>query len=223
MADEDQVTFSGELTPEELTDFKSRARLRTFPRGTALFNEGETSDRVVLLHEGQVKVSFFTDDGKEIVLGLRGPGEILGEFSALDGEPRSATITALEPVEAFVIGVEEFKSFILTRPRVALLLLQTLSRKLRDSDLKRIEFGAFDTVGRVARRLLELSERFGEATDEGIRVALPLSQQDLAGWIGSSREAVSKALQSLRDRGVIETHRKGITILKLEALEKRAT
>ena len=219
----DEAKFKDELTSEELTDFKARSRLRTYPKGAALFNEGEISDRVVLIDAGQVKVSFFTDDGKEIVLGLRGPGELLGEFSALDGEPRSATITALEPVEAFVIGVEDFKGFIMSRPRVALLLLQTLSAKLRDSDLKRIEFGAFDTVGRVASRLLELSDRFGEKTDEGIKVSFPLSQQDLAGWIGSSREAVTKALQSLRDRGLIETHRKGITILELEKLRRRAT
>ena len=216
------MTFRDELTSEELSDFRARSRLRAFPKGAALFNEGETSDRVVLLGSGQVKVSFFTDDGKEIVLGLRGPGELLGEFSALDGEPRSATITALEPVDAQVISVEEFKDFIMSRPRVALLLLQTLSAKLRDADLKRIEFGAFDTVGRVARRLLELSERFGEQTDDGIKVSFPLSQQDLAGWIGASREAVTKALQSLRDRGLIETHRKGITILELEGLRRRA-
>ncbi len=223
MADAHENAFRDDLTPEELSDFKKRARVRQFARGAALFNEGEMSDRVILLSQGQVKISFFTDEGKEIVLGLRGPGELLGEFSALDGEPRSATVTALEPVEALVIGVDDFKSFIVNRPRVALLLLQSLSRKLRDADLKRIEFGAFDTVGRVARRLIELSQRFGEPTKEGTHIALPLSQQDLAGWIGSSREAVSKALQSLRGRGLIETHRKGITILEPEALKRRAT
>lgn len=222
MAAAEEKGFVTELTSDELSDFKSRARRRQFPRGSALFNEGERSDRVMGLEQGHVKISFFTDEGREIVLGVRGPGDVLGEFSALDGQPLSATVTAIEPVEALVISVDSFKSFIMSNPRVALVLLQSLSRKLRDADEKRVEFGALDTVGRVARRLLELSERFGEASDGGIRISLPLSQQDLAGWTGSSREAVSKALQSLRARKLIETHRKGITIHDVEALQRRA-
>jgi CRP/FNR family cyclic AMP-dependent transcriptional regulator len=176
----------------------------------------------VIVTEGQVKVSFFTDDGREILLGVRGPGELLGEMSAIDGEPRSATATALEPAEALVMTAEDFKSFITDNPRVGLLLLQMLSRRLRDADRKRIEFGAFDTIGRVARRLVELADDYGEATDDGVRISLPLTQQDLAGWTGSSREAVSKALQTLRGRGWIATHRKGITVLDLEAVRRRA-
>jgi CRP-like cAMP-binding protein len=117
---------------------------------------------------------------------------------------------------------DDFKTFLSDNPRVGLLLLQMLSRRLRDADRKRIEFGAFDTIGRVARRLVELADDYGEATDEGVRISLPLTQQDLAGWTGSSREAVSKALQTLRSRGWIATHRKGITVLDLEAVRRRA-
>jgi CRP/FNR family cyclic AMP-dependent transcriptional regulator len=214
--------FLGELTPDETRAVKDRSRSRRYPKGSTLFNEGESSDRVVIVTEGQVKVSFFTDDGREILLGVRGPGELLGEMSAIDGEPRSATATALEPAEALVMTAEDFKSFITDNPRVGLLLLQMLSRRLRDADRKRIEFGAFDTIGRVARRLVELADDYGEATDDGVRISLPLTQQDLAGWTGSSREAVSKALQTLRGRGWIATHRKGITVLDLEAVRRRA-
>jgi len=214
--------FLGELTPDETSALKDKSRPRRYPKGSTLFNEGESSDRVVIVTEGQVKVSFFTDDGREILLGVRGPGELLGEMSAIDGEPRSATATALEPAEALVMTAEDFKSFITDNPRVGLLLLQMLSRRLRDADRKRIEFGAFDTIGRVARRLVELADDYGEATDDGVRISLPLTQQDLAGWTGSSREAVSKALQTLRGRGWIATHRKGITVLDLEAVRRRA-
>jgi len=102
------------------------------------------------------------------------------------------------------------------------MLLQVLSRKLRDADRKRIEFGAYDTVGRVCKRLVELAERFGEERGASVRIALPLSQQELAGWTGSSREAVSKALHQLRARGYIETARRGITVLDLAAIRRRA-
>jgi CRP-like cAMP-binding protein len=101
--------------------------------------------------------------------------------------------------------------------------MRMLVTRLRDADSKRVEFTAFDTVGRVARRLVELAERFGTASDDRVEIALALSQEELAGWTGSSREAVSKALQSLRGRGWIETKRRGITILDLDALRKRST
>jgi CRP-like cAMP-binding protein len=105
---------------------------------------------------------------------------------------------------------------------VSFLLMRELTRRLRDADRKRIEFGAYDTTGRVAARLVELAERFGERTEEGLRISLPLSQDELAGWTGSSREAVTKALRTLREEGWIQTGRLHVVIHDLEALRDRA-
>lgn len=215
--------FLEKLEPGELKDLKELARPRKWPRGTTLFNEGESSDRVVVITEGRIKVSYFTEDGKEVVLAVRGPGDILGELSAFDDEPRSATATALESVETLIVTADQFKDFLAQHGRVALEMLRDLTGKLRDADRKRVEFSAFDTVGRVARRVVELAEKYGRSTDEGLRIELPLSQEELAGWTGSSREAVAKALQTLRSRGLVETHRKAMTVLDLEGLKKRAT
>lgn len=215
--------FMASLSREELDDLKGRGRTRTWPRGANLFVEGDRSEHVALITSGRVKVSYYTEDGREIVLALREPGDLLGEQSAMDGGPVGASASALESVQALVIQADDFKAFLEAHPRVALLLLKMLSLRLRDADRKRIEFGAFDSVGRVARRLVELAERFGETSQEGIRITAPLSQQELAAWTGSSREAVSKALQALRERGWIETHRRGITVVDLDALSRRAT
>lgn len=211
------------LAAGDLAALESWGRTRRFGRGATLFNEGEDAERVLIVRSGRVKVSSYTADGKEIVLAIRGPGELLGELSAIDGEPRSASASALEAVEVLSVPAEDFRAFLGTRARVAVALLQILSRKLRDADRKRIEFGVYDTVGRVARRLVELAERYGEKAGQGLRITLPLSQQELAGWTGSSREAVSKALHQLRARGYIETARRGITVLDPEALRRRAT
>lgn len=217
--------FLAELSIKELDALRARGWRRRFQRGATLFNEGESSEQIVAVVSGRVKISHFTNDGREVVLAIRGAGELLGDMSWVDREPRSATGIALDPVEALIVTVDDFTDFIASTPRVALLLLQNLTRRLRDADRKRIEFAAYDTVGRVARRLLELGERFGEPepTGGGVRITLPLSQQELAGWIGSSREAVSKALQMLRKRGLIETHRRGISVLDADGLAKRAT
>lgn len=197
--------------------FAAGARTKR-PRGTILFAEGDSSDRVVVLLGGRVKVACSSMDGHETVLAIRGEGDVLGELSALDGLPRSATATALEPVEILAVPVARFRRFLESHPRASFVLLQALSRRLRDADRKRLEFGAFDATVRVAARLVELAERYGRDADGVVHLRLPISQQELASWIGASREAVSKALGVLRRRGWIETSRLAVLVRDLEAL-----
>jgi CRP-like cAMP-binding protein len=161
-----------------------------------------------------------SDDGEELLLALRGPGDLLGELSAIDGEPRSATVSALEPLEVLLVDAGEFTAFLRANPSVMFDLLRLLTGRLRDADRKRVEFGSFDTLGRVASRLLELVETYGEPSSRGVRIAIPLTQLELAGWIGASREAVSKALRVLRSTGLIETRRGSIVVLDREALRR---
>jgi CRP-like cAMP-binding protein len=214
--------FGAALTAPELEDLLSRGVRRPFRRGAFIMTEGEASDHVVVLLVGRAKVSSYTADGKEVVLAVRGPGELIGELSALDEGARSATVSALEPIEALIIPSERFVAFLEDHVRLAILMLQTTIRRLRDSDRKRVEFGAYDTPGRVARRLLELVDRYGEGDGSAMRIDLSLTQDELAGWTGSSREAVSKALREFRDRGWIETGRRSIKVLDVAALRARS-
>jgi len=115
-----------------------------------------------------------------------------------------------------------FRSFLEEHAAVCLALLRVVSLRLRDADAKRIEFARFDTMGRIAVRLIELSERFGREQDDGVRITLPLSQEDLAGLTGSSLRSVSRALEEMRSLRWIETGRRDIRILDRAALERRA-
>lgn len=186
-----------------------------------LFVEGEQSDHVMVLTSGRVKVCFADRSGRETVLAVRGPGDLLGDLSAIDGEPRSAAVFALEPVEVVVIAAGRFRELLGSRPRLALAVLELVVTRLRDADRKRIEFGAYDSAGRVARRLVELAQRFGEEAGGGVRITLRLTQDELAGWTGASREAVAKALAAFRARGWVETGRRQVVIRDLEALTRR--
>ncbi|WP_433081523.1 Crp/Fnr family transcriptional regulator [Dactylosporangium sp. CA-052675] len=177
---------------------------------------------MVILHSGCVKVSSDVASGTEVVLAVRGPGALLGELSAIDGGPLSATVTALEPVSALSVPSPDFERYLLGHARVSFLLMRELTRRLRDADRKRIEFGAYDTTGRVAARLVELVERFGEPTPEGLRISPPLSPDELAGWAGSSREAVPKALRTLREEGLAQTGGLRLIVHDLDALSDRA-
>jgi CRP/FNR family cyclic AMP-dependent transcriptional regulator len=215
--------FLAKLSTDAATALFERGRERTYDAGATIFHEGEATDRVVVLLSGRAKIATVTEDGKEVMLGVRDPGDLLGEFSAIDGQPTSANVIAMERVTALVLDTGSFRTWLTEHPATALLLLQMVLARLRDADRKRVEFSAYDTVGRVARRLFELAERFGRQTPAGVEISLPLTQDELAAWTGASRVGVSQALKSLRDRGWVETKRRSITILDVAALEKRAT
>lgn len=210
------------LTPEEQTDFNRRSVRRKWRRGEVLCREGDATEWVAVIEAGRLKASSHTANGDEVVLAIRGPRALLGELAAVDAQPRSATLVALEPVTARVMAPAEFQSYLAAHGRVALHLMRLLAERLRDADRKRIEFGTQDTTGRVAARLVELAERFGVPTAGGTEIALPLSQDELAGWVGSSREAVSKSLRALRAAGWIRTGRLAVTVLDLESLRRRS-
>ncbi len=190
-------------------------------RGQALFTEGDLADRVFIIEHGWVMISSIAPGGREIVLGIRGPGDVIGDLSVLDGAPRSATAVAIGDVEATVSPGSALMRA-LTDAATAMELLRILAVRLRDADRKRLEFAALDTLGRVAWRLQELGERFGEETPEGVEVELPVSQEQLASWCGASREATVKALAALRSLGCIATGRRSVVIRDAEALRRHA-
>jgi CRP-like cAMP-binding protein len=200
---------------------RAEGRPVRFRRGQALFTEGDLADRVFVIERGWVMITSVAPGGREIVLGLRGPGEIIGDLSALDGEPRSATAIAAGEVEATVASGSVLIRA-LSDASAAVELLRVLAIRLRDADRKRLEFAALDTLGRVAWRLHELSERFGKDTADGIEVELPLSQEQLASWCGASREATVKALAALRTLGCISTSRRSVLIRDPQALRRHA-
>jgi CRP-like cAMP-binding protein len=127
-----------------------------------------------LIERGWILITSIAAGGREIVLGLRGPGDVIGDRSVLDGAPRSATALAVGEVQA-TVAPSSALTRALSDAGTAMDLLRVLASRLRDADRKRLEFAALDTLGRVAWRLQELSERFGEQTAEGIEVQLPLS------------------------------------------------
>jgi len=195
---------------------------RRFATGAIVFGEGDVSKRVILVVSGHLKVSCCSDNGHEVVLGYCERGDVLGEFAAVDGEPHPATVTAVEPTQALVMPADRFASIVEGRPDAAMALLRSVIGRLRNADRKRLEFASLDATGRVARRLIELAEHYGEPTDEGVRITLPITQQELAGWVGTSREAVSKSMHRLRERSLIDIHRRSVTVLDLEGLRMRA-
>jgi CRP-like cAMP-binding protein len=169
---------------------------------------------VLLVDEGRVKITMTTPDGREVMVGILGPGEVVGELSTLDGEPRSAAAIALVDVQATVIRGTAYRAWLMERPDVLLDQLVMVVGRLRDSDALRVELSSYDVDRRVARRLDELARDHGRPLEDGtIRITVPLSQEELGAWVGASREAVARALGRMREAGIVETTRKGYLIL----------
>lgn len=214
--------FWDQLTEPEAAALAQAGRRRDFRRGSVLLREAQVSGWVAVLRSGRVKVSVDTANGTEVVLAVRGPGALIGELSAIGRGPHGATVTALENVSALVVPVAAFEAYLQAHGRVAFQLMRTLVGRLNDADRKRIEFGAHGTTGRVAARLVEMVERFGQPAPDGVKIALPFTQDELAGWTGASREAVSKALGVLRSAGEIHTGRMSVVVRDVDALRRRA-
>lgn len=216
-------TFLALLSDDDRDSLLALGGSRRFVRGERLMHEGEPGDRVLFLLEGHVKASCTDSRGNEMVLSFRGPGDILGELTFSHSEPRSSSVIAIEPVEARSASAPEFRGYLERTPTAALTLIDVISRRFRDANVARRQFGDLDTVGRLAARLIELCERYGDPTEAGIRIRLPVTQEDLGSWTASSRAAVAGALRTMRELGWIETERRRITVLDLDPLIARST
>jgi CRP-like cAMP-binding protein len=189
-------------------------RKKTFERGATLLREGDQGDDFAILLSGRVKLIARAASGRSVLVGLRGPGALLGELGAIDGKPRAADVVALESGEAAVGSLAYLSRYLKERPSAMAVVTATLVERLRESDRGRVELAAHDALGRVALRLLELSDNYGraEGSGTGVRIQVPISQDELADWTGMSRQAVARALSTLRVEGHVSTHRMGMSV-----------
>ena len=217
-----RLSFRALLNDHDRARLDGLGRRAHFPAGTVLMHEGLHGEGVLVLLGGVVKATCVTGTGREVVLAFRGPGELIGDLAIIDGRPHSSTVVAVEPVEALLIPAADFRAFVDQSPGAAVALIRMIVDRFRDTDRKIVEFSASDALGRVASRLVELTETYGEPADRGLTISLHLSQEELAGWAACSQKAVVIALQTLRQLDLIETGRRRITVLDPEGLRLRA-
>jgi CRP/FNR family cyclic AMP-dependent transcriptional regulator len=191
-------------------------------RAEVLFHEGDPGDRLYVIVDGKVKLGRASGDGRENLLAILGPGEMFGELSLFDPGPRNATATAVADTVLIGLGNEDLTQWLAGRPDVARGLLRALARRLRRTNEALADLVFSDVPGRVAKALLDLSERFGRPTDDGLRVAHDLTQEELAQLVGASRETVNKALADFAARGWLRLEARAVVLLDVERLRKRA-
>ncbi len=190
-------------------------------KGTVLFSEGDIGDHLYVIVEGKLKLGTSSGDGRENLLSVLGPGEMFGELSLFDPGPRTATATAVTDVRLLSLGHDKVIPWVTEHPQVALDLLGRLSQRLRRTNEVVGDLVFSDVPGRVAKALIDLGERFGKETPEGLYVNHDLTQEELAQLVGASRETVNKALADFAGRNWIRLDGRAVLILDVERLSKR--
>jgi CRP-like cAMP-binding protein len=210
------------LDDEAATALLSSMSRQEMRRGDTLFTEGEPGDRLYVITSGKIKLGRSSPDGRENLLAVLGPGEMFGELSLFDPGPRTATATAVSDASLVGLGHDDLRMWLSGRPEVAQQLLGALAKRLRRTNESLADLVFSDVPGRVAKALLDLSERFGRQTDSGVLVAHELTQEELAQLVGASRETVNKALADFASRNWIRLEARAVVLLDVERLRRRA-
>ncbi len=213
--------FAG-LNSHDLEVLSQSARRQGFKPDEVICQQGDPGHTLFVIVSGLVRILLPSFEGQEAVLVLLQPGEFFGELSLIDGEPRSASAVSMGATEVIVLYRDDFQSFLLEHPRAAITVMTVLCSRLRHTDDVVADAVFLDTRTRLAKKLLELSETFGEKVDDGVQIALRLRQQDLANMVGANRESVNRYLSAMENQGLIRMERQRITLLKPQELRGRS-
>ena len=219
MAHEDllaESNFFAGAPPAALAKVTAAGRELAVVRGDVLFSEGDPADGLFLVLDGRLAIIIANQiDRRESVVALMENGDLFGEMALLDGRPRSAMARALEPSTVLAIPYAPVEAMFREDPQLLWGVTRLLAARLRSMDAALADSVFLDVTGRTAKRLLELSEGSDEFT-------LPVTQEELAGMVGASRERVNKAIASFIRLGWIEQHDRRYTIKMRDRIELRS-
>jgi CRP/FNR family cyclic AMP-dependent transcriptional regulator len=198
--------FAG-LPDEDLAQVENHGSIKTYRKNTIVINQDDESDSLYVILSGSVKVFISGDDGREVVLNQKGEGEYFGEMALIDRQPRSASVLTLQPSRFMIISRTDFMQCLSRNPRIALNLIEPMSRRIRALTENVTSLALLDVYGRVARVLLDQA-----VEEDGRTITGKLTQQDIADMVGASRAMVSRIIKDLKLGGYISIEKKRIII-----------
>lgn len=208
----------GRLPEAELTALVRQATLQNVPERAAIFAQGDTGNTVVAVVDGYVKMSATTAAGREVVLEVAGPGAVFGELAVLNGWPRSAEVEALSPCRLLVIEGGLFVRTLMRHPEAMLEVVRLLSERLRRVTEQMTDAVDMPAPARLAKALLKLAAMHSHKVADGLRIDLMLSQRELGGMTGLTRESINKHLATWRDAGWLRLADGAVVISRVSAL-----
>ncbi len=210
-----EVPLFGDLTDAEMDRIVSGAEGRDLQRNDVIFTEGDDADALYVVERGRIAIANKSFDGRESVVALMERGELFGEMPLFDHQPRSAEARALESSRVIAIHYDPVHDLYEESPHLLWRVVELLALRLRVTDMALADSFFLDVTGRTAKRLLELSN----GADE---FALPVTQEELAGMVGASRERVNKSIAQFIRLGWLAQIDRRYRITNREQLERRA-
>ncbi len=214
--------FAG-VPPAELDGLAAHASERRFAAGEMLVRRGEPGTSLIVLVQGRLRVGATSPEGRELTIGLLGPGSVLGDMAVLDGKPRSADVVAMTPGMALLLERVAVLPFLRERPELLMRLLLILCERLRRADAALEDLALASLATRLARVLLLLAAEHGAAGPGGTVIRLHLSQSDLAAQVGATREGVNRQLRRWREDGAIGEQDGNLVLAQPDALRALLT
>jgi CRP/FNR family transcriptional regulator, cyclic AMP receptor protein len=188
-----------------------------------LFLAGDKGDGCYRVEEGLLKASVGAPNGSERILGILGPGSVVGELSMIDGAPRSASVTALRDSKLYFVSQADFDAIGKSNPEIYRDVMKMLARRLRDTNDALAASSFLSVKGRVARALLNLAEAFGKDVGNGrILIRQKVNQSDLAAMAGIARENVSRVLKDWTEHAMVSRLAGYYCLEKKDAIQSEA-
>jgi CRP/FNR family transcriptional regulator, cyclic AMP receptor protein len=194
----------GDLSAETLSDLARAVHMRSWPAGSVLFQRGDEGDYLLAIVEGRLRLTLCGAQGRDLMLKQIEAGDVIGELAVLDGQPRSADATAIDPVRALVLHRDRFLAVANKRPDLGLAIARALCDMLRSTNFQMESIALYDLQMRVIRFFLfSLHHIHGDILPEEGVLRLGLSQSDLSSVLGASRPKINQALQALINAGAL--------------------
>jgi CRP-like cAMP-binding protein len=208
-----------DLEPEAFDQLFRYAKHSTLKRGATIVSKGDPGNSLIAVISGTVKISVSSADGRSAILNLIGPGEIFGEVSLFDGQPRSADATANTNCEIFVIDRREFLPFVRSQPALAMKFIELLCTRLRWTSDQVEQVILQNLPGRLASALIRLTEKHKQ---EPKGRAIAVTQQEISEMVGMTRESINKQLRAWAARNWVRLEHGAIVVLDAAALRELA-
>jgi CRP-like cAMP-binding protein len=214
------VPIFADLPLETITKIEKIGSKKRYSKDEAILLEEDAGNALFVIMSGKVKVSRASNDGREVILTILGESDFFGEMAILDGLARSANVISTEDSEVFLIQRNDFLQLLHEHPEISIILLQELTSRLRNADMKIKALSLKDAEGKVATVLLQIAEYSGKIKSGIVEIdKLPI-QQDLANMAGTSRETISRTLHSFAKRGFVELDGNKLRIINFEEFKE---
>jgi CRP/FNR family transcriptional regulator, cyclic AMP receptor protein len=217
-----QVPLFRSLRAEDSKHIAALLQKYILRKGDVLFRNGEEGHSLYMITSGKIKIIRQSRDGDEMILAVLSAGDFCGEMALLDGMPRSADAVAVEETHLYGLNRKDFLSYVMNNETAVKAILAALSKRLRKADDFLEDIFFLNVAGRLAKKLIDLALTNGSREDEQGTIKLSVTQKDLAGMIGATREIVNKELRILREKKLIGLAGGGAVLIKdIEALKQR--